>query len=110
MRLSLALIQGTTGTQASFLALFDGDHDKVEALESMITKMAGFNETFAVCGQTYSRKVDLDVLSTLSSMGASTHKIATDIRLLAHLKEIEEPFEKDQIGSSAMVSVVLYIS
>jgi adenylosuccinate lyase len=95
-------VKGTTGTQASFLSLFDGDHDKVEALDDLVTKYAGFPSAYAVTGQTYSRKVDYDVLHTLASFGATAHKIATDIRLLAHLKEVEEPFEKDQIGSSAM--------
>ena len=95
-------VKGTTGTQASFLALFDGDHDKVERLDELVTEMAGFPKSYAVTGQTYSRKVDLDVLNALSSLGASAHKFATDIRLLANLKEVEEPFEKDQIGSSAM--------
>ncbi|KAJ3055251.1 adenylosuccinase ade13 [Rhizophlyctis rosea] len=95
-------VKGTTGTQASFLALFDGDHSKVEQLDELVTEAAGFPSAFLVTGQTYTRKVDLDVLSALSSFGATAHKIATDIRLLAHLKEIEEPFEKDQIGSSAM--------
>ena len=95
-------VKGTTGTQASFLTLFNGDHDKVEALDGLVTKMAGFEHAYPVTGQTYSRKVDLDVLSSLTSFGSSVHKMATDIRLLAHLKEVEEPFEKDQIGSSAM--------
>ncbi|KAJ3300580.1 adenylosuccinase ade13 [Borealophlyctis nickersoniae] len=95
-------VKGTTGTQGSFLALFDGDHDKVEELDRLVTEMSGFPSAYPVTGQTYSRKVDLDVLNSLSSFGASAHKIATDIRLLAHLKELEEPFEKDQIGSSAM--------
>ena len=95
-------VKGTTGTQASFMALFDGDHDKVEQLDGLVTAMAGFPSAFQVTGQTYSRKVDYDILNSLASFGASAHKIATDIRLLAHLKEIEEPFEKDQIGSSAM--------
>ncbi|KXS18793.1 Adenylosuccinate lyase [Gonapodya prolifera JEL478] len=94
--------KGTTGTQASFLTLFDGDHDKVEKLDKMVTELAGFEDAYAVTGQTYPRKVDFDVLSVLASFGASAHKIATDIRLLANLKELEEPFEKDQIGSSAM--------
>jgi adenylosuccinate lyase len=94
--------KGTTGTQASFLALFDGNHEKVEKLDAMITAMAGFSNTFRITGQTYSRKVDLDVLSALGSLGASIHKICTDIRLLANQKELEEPFEVDQIGSSAM--------
>jgi adenylosuccinate lyase len=95
-------VKGTTGTQASFLTLFDKSHEKVEELDRLVTEMAGFTCSYSVTGQTYSRKVDLDILSALSSFGASTQKIATDIRLLAHLKEIEEPFEKDQIGSSAM--------
>ncbi|EDO44892.1 predicted protein [Nematostella vectensis] len=95
-------VKGTTGTQASFLSLFDGDHGKVERLDELVTEMAGFKLTYIVTGQTYSRKVDLDCLAALSSLGASVHKICTDIRLLANRKEIEEPFEKDQIGSSAM--------
>ncbi|XP_034449588.1 adenylosuccinate lyase isoform X1 [Hippoglossus hippoglossus] len=95
-------VKGTTGTQASFLQLFQGDHDKVEELDRMVTEMAGFKKAYLVTGQTYSRKVDVDCLSSLASLGATVHKICTDIRLLANLKEIEEPFEKDQIGSSAM--------
>ncbi|MFW5828861.1 MAG: adenylosuccinate lyase [Planctomycetota bacterium] len=95
-------VKGTTGTQASFLTLFEGDHAKVEELDRLVTEAAGFDAAYIVTGQTYSRKVDVDVLSALGSFGATAHKIATDIRLLANLKEIEEPFEKDQIGSSAM--------
>ncbi|XP_078093679.1 adenylosuccinate lyase [Mustelus asterias] len=95
-------VKGTTGTQASFLQLFEGDHSKVEELDRLVTEMAGFKQTYLVTGQTYSRKVDIDSLAVLSSLGATVHKICTDIRLLANLKEIEEPFEKDQIGSSAM--------
>jgi adenylosuccinate lyase len=95
-------VKGTTGTQASFLALFEGDHDKVDALDQLVTEMAGFTTPYAVTGQTYSRKVDYDVLAALASFGATAHKMCTDIRLLAGLKELEEPFEKDQIGSSAM--------
>lgn len=95
-------VKGTTGTQASFLALFDGDHDKVERLDERVTELSGFPFAMPVSGQTYSRKIDVDVLNTLSSFSASALKMATDIRLLCHLKEIEEPFEKDQIGSSAM--------
>ncbi|WVW86950.1 adenylosuccinate lyase [Kwoniella bestiolae CBS 10118] len=95
-------VKGTTGTQASFLTLFNGDHDKVEALDKRVTELFGFPYAYPVTGQTYSRKIDADVLGPLSSFGATVHKIATDIRLLANLKEIEEPFEKDQIGSSAM--------
>ncbi|CAG8529983.1 5259_t:CDS:2, partial [Acaulospora colombiana] len=95
-------VKGTTGTQASFLSLFEGDHDKVETLDRRVAELSGFEELYPVTGQTYSRKIDVDVLNALSSFGSTTHKIATDIRLLANLKEIEEPFEKDQIGSSAM--------
>ncbi|XP_046854824.1 adenylosuccinate lyase-like isoform X2 [Xenia sp. Carnegie-2017] len=95
-------VKGTTGTQASFLALFDGDHAKVERLDELVTNMAGFDKAYIVTGQTYSRKLDLDILNTLGSLGASIHKICTDIRLLASMKELEEPFEKSQIGSSAM--------
>ncbi|CAH1760264.1 14696_t:CDS:2 [Entrophospora sp. SA101] len=95
-------VKGTTGTQASFLALFEGDHDKVEELDRRVTELLDFKEAYPVTGQTYSRKVDVDILNAISSFGSTAHKIATDIRLLANLKEIEEPFEKDQIGSSAM--------
>ncbi|CAD6886379.1 unnamed protein product [Tilletia controversa] len=95
-------VKGTTGTQASFLQLFDGDHDKVEALDERVTALFEFPYAMPVTGQTYSRKIDIDVLSPLASFSASALKMATDIRLLCHLKEIEEPFEKDQIGSSAM--------
>ncbi|KAJ7590448.1 L-Aspartase-like protein [Mycena floridula] len=95
-------VKGTTGTQASFLALFDGDHQKVEALDQLVTKLSGFEYAYPVTSQTYSRKIDVDVLAPLASLGATAHKIATDIRLLANLKEIEEPFESTQIGSSAM--------
>jgi adenylosuccinate lyase len=95
-------VKGTTGTQASFLALFDGDHDRVEALDRRVAEAFGFARTFAVTGQTYSRKVDHEVVSALGSFGASAHKLATDLRLLAHLKEVEEPFGAKQIGSSAM--------
>uniref|UniRef100_A0A4X2JUE3 Adenylosuccinate lyase n=1 Tax=Vombatus ursinus TaxID=29139 RepID=A0A4X2JUE3_VOMUR len=95
-------VKGTTGTQASFLQLFEGDHQKVEELDRMVTERAGFQRAFLITGQTYTRKVDIEVLSVLASLGASVHKISTDIRLLASLKELEEPFEKQQIGSSAM--------
>ncbi|KAF9040109.1 adenylosuccinate lyase [Panaeolus papilionaceus] len=95
-------VKGTTGTQASFLALFDGDHAKVEELDALVTKLSGFEYAYPVTSQTYSRKIDADVLAPLASLGATAHKIATDIRLLANLKEIEEPFESTQIGSSAM--------
>ncbi|XP_012939148.1 adenylosuccinate lyase [Aplysia californica] len=95
-------VKGTTGTQASFLSLFEGDAAKVERLDDMVTEMAGFKNHYIICGQTYPRKVDVDVLSVLASFGATVHKICTDIRLLASFKELEEPFEADQIGSSAM--------
>jgi len=94
--------KGTTGTQASFLTLFDGDHDKVEQLDEKVTKLAGFTKSFSVTGQTYPRKVDYKIVSALAGIGTSVHKICTDIRLLASMKEIEEPFEAGQIGSSAM--------
>jgi adenylosuccinate lyase len=95
-------VKGTTGTQASFLELFAGDHAKVRQLEKLVAKKIGFDATYAITGQTYSRKVDAQVLDTLAGIAASSHKAATDLRLLANRKEIEEPFEKDQIGSSAM--------
>ena len=95
-------VKGATGTQASFLALFEGNSEKVEMLNSLVTEMAGFSKCYVITGQTYPRKVDYEILSKLASLGASLHKIGTDIRLLASMKEMEEPFEKDQIGSSAM--------
>ncbi|KAG8738980.1 adenylosuccinase ade13 [Ceratobasidium sp. 414] len=95
-------VKGTTGTQASFLALFDGDHQKVVALDKRVTELLNFPFAYPVTSQTYSRKIDVDILQPLASFGATATKIATDLRLLANLKEIEEPFEKDQIGSSAM--------
>ena len=95
-------VKGTTGTQASFLQIFAGDHDKVEELDRLVTSKAGFPSTFAISTQTYTRKVDLDVSLALASLGATVQKIGADIRLLASFKELEEPFEKDQIGSSAM--------
>ena len=100
----LALLgsKGTTGTQASFLELFDGDHEKVKALEEKIAREMGFERLVLVSGQTYSRKMDAMVLGTLSGIAQSASKFATDLRLLCHLKEVEEPFEKEQIGSSAM--------
>ena len=101
-RLRFRGVKGTTGTQASFLALFEGDHDKVEELDRLVTAEMGFDKAWICTGQTYTRKVDTDILMALGSLGGSAHKLATDIRLLANLKEIEEPFEKDQIGSSAM--------
>ncbi|MBN2024480.1 MAG: adenylosuccinate lyase [Pirellulales bacterium] len=94
--------KGTTGTQASFLGLFQGDHEKVRQLERLICRKIGFDASYAVTGQTYPRKVDAQVLAVLSGIAQSAHKMATDLRLLQHRKEIEEPFEQDQIGSSAM--------
>ena len=94
--------KGTTGTQASFLELFNGDHEKVKELERKIAKEMGFDGVVPVSGQTYSRKMDYSVLSVLSGIAQSASKFATDMRLLCHLKEVEEPFEKNQIGSSAM--------
>jgi adenylosuccinate lyase len=95
-------VKGTTGTQASYLALFDGDHEKVRALDRMVTERMGFSRSWGVTGQTYPRKSDFAVLSALAGVGQSAAKLANDLRLLAHLKEVEEPFEADQVGSSAM--------
>lgn len=94
--------KGTTGTQASFLELFEGDHEKVKMLDLIIAKKMGFKGVYPVSGQTYSRKVDTQILNILSGIAQSASKFSNDIRLLQHLKEIEEPFEKGQIGSSAM--------
>ena len=94
--------KGTTGTQASFLELFDGDHEKIDRIDPMIAKKMGFKDCYPVSGQTYSRKVDTRVVNVLAGIAASAHKFSNDIRLLQHLKEVEEPFEKSQIGSSAM--------
>ena len=94
--------KGTTGTQASFLELFNGDHEKVRRIDQKIAEKMGFAECYPVSGQTYSRKVDSRILNVLSGIAQSAHKFSNDIRLLQHLKEIEEPFEKNQIGSSAM--------
>ncbi len=94
--------KGTTGTQASFLELFEGDHEKCRRLDQMIAEKMGFEKCFAVSGQTYPRKLDSMIMSTLSGIAQSAAKFSNDIRLLQHLKEIEEPFEKNQIGSSAM--------
>lgn len=94
--------KGTTGTQATFLELFEGDHTKVEQIDGLIAKKMGFEECYPVSGQTYSRKVDTRVMNVLAGIAQSAHKFSNDIRLLQHLKEIEEPFEKNQIGSSAM--------
>ncbi|HQF13993.1 MAG TPA: adenylosuccinate lyase [Thermogutta sp.] len=95
-------VQGTTGTQASFLTLFNGDHEKVKKLNQLVCQKMGFPGSYVITGQTYSRKIDAQILATLAQIAATAHKVATDIRLLAHRKEIEEPFEKEQIGSSAM--------
>ena len=95
-------VKGTTGTQATFLSLFDGDHEKVVALDRLVTEKMGFKEAYPITGQTYSRKIDSQVLDVLGGIGQTAHKAGTDIRILQHKKEIEEPFEKDQIGSSAM--------
>jgi len=95
-------VKGTTGTQASFLTLFNGDHEKVKQLDKLVTEFAGFKGAFSVTGQTYPRKVDYNIVSVLGGMAGSIHKMCTDIRLLASMKEMEEPFEKNQIGSSAM--------
>lgn len=95
-------VKGTTGTQASFLKLFDNDHEKVKKLDSLVAHKMGFESIYPVTGQTYSRKVDFDVLYALSSIAQSLHKITNDMRLLQNLKEIEEPFGEKQIGSSAM--------
>ena len=94
--------KGTTGTQASFLELFDGDQEKIDQIDPMIAKKLGFEACYPVSGQTYSRKVDTRVLNVLAGIAARAHKFSNDIRLLQHLKEVEEPFEKTQIGSSAM--------
>lgn len=94
--------KGTTGTQASFLELFDGDQERIDRIDPMIAKKMGFEECYPVSGQTYSRKVDTRVMNVVAGIAASAHKMSNDIRLLQHLKEVEEPFEKNQIGSSAM--------
>ena len=94
--------KGTTGTQASFLELFDGDQETIDKIDPMIAEKMGFKQCYPVSGQTYSRKVDTRVLNVLAGIAASAHKFSNDIRLLQHLKEVEEPFEKSQIGSSAM--------
>ncbi|MDR2579083.1 MAG: adenylosuccinate lyase [Chitinispirillales bacterium] len=95
-------VKGTTGTQASFLTLFDGDHEKVKSLDKNVARKMGFDDVFPVTGQTYTRKIDSQITSILSGLAQSLHKFANDIRLLQHLKEIEEPFERGQVGSSAM--------
>lgn len=100
--LPLLGVKGTTGTQASFVELFDGHMDRVKALDRLVVEKMGFSKVLALSGQTYTRKLDFMVLSVLSGIGQSVHKMTNDIRLLQHLKEVEEPFEKNQIGSSAM--------
>lgn len=95
-------VKGTTGTQASFLALFRGDHEKVRTLDQRVAHTMGFDKVYPVTGQTYSRKVDSQVLDVLSGVCQSAHKFGTDLRLLAHRQEVEEPFESEQVGSSAM--------
>ncbi|XP_030369200.1 adenylosuccinate lyase [Scaptodrosophila lebanonensis] len=95
-------VKGTTGTQASFLQLFNGDGGKVKELDLLVTKLAGFSKPYGVTGQTYSRKVDVEIVATLSSLGTTIHKMCSDLRILASRKEMEEPFESTQIGSSAM--------
>jgi adenylosuccinate lyase len=101
-RLPFLGVKGTTGTQASFLALFDGDHAKVEALELRVAQAFGFDAVVPVSGQTYARKLDTQILGALAGIAESAHRLGTDLRLLAHEREVEEPYENDQIGSSAM--------
>jgi adenylosuccinate lyase len=100
--LKLLGVKGTTGTQASFLALFGGDDAKVEALDRLVAEAFGFDGSYAVSGQTYSRKIDAQILATLGGIAESAHRFGTDLRLLAHERELDEPFEAEQIGSSAM--------
>jgi adenylosuccinate lyase len=95
-------VKGTIGTQASFLALFNNNHEKVKALDQLVAQTMGFSDSFLISGQTYTRKQDMLVLNALAGIGVSAHKFATDLRLLAHLHEMEEPFGKTQVGSSAM--------
>ena len=95
-------VKGTTGTQASFMALFKGEEEKIKQLDKMVATEMGFNDSYPITGQTYSRKIDSQILNVLAGIAQSAHKFASDIRLLHHLKEIEEPFEEGQIGSSAM--------
>lgn len=95
-------VKGTTGTQASFLQLFNGDGEKVKRLDQLVTQQAGFKKAYSVTGQTYSRKVDVEIVGALASLGTTVHKMCSDLRILASRKELEEPFESTQIGSSAM--------
>ena len=101
-RLKARGAKGTTGTQASFLKLFDGDSDKVRQLDQLVSEKIGFGNSYSVTGQTYPRKIDVHILDALAGIAGSAHKIGSDIRILANRKELEEPFEKNQIGSSAM--------
>jgi adenylosuccinate lyase len=101
-KLAFRGVKGTTGTQATFLQLFNGDHQKVDALDQLVSEKMGFTKRYVVTGQTYSRKVDAQVLAVLSGISQSAHKAGTDIRILQNRKELEEPFEEKQIGSSAM--------
>ncbi|MBS3734487.1 MAG: adenylosuccinate lyase [Phycisphaerae bacterium] len=101
-RLEFRGVKGTTGTQASYLTLFDGDHDKVERLETLVAEKMGFTRIAPITGQTYSRKVDAAIVQVLAGIGASVHKFCNDVRLLAHRRELEEPFGRSQVGSSAM--------
>lgn len=101
-RMKLRGVKGTTGTQASFMTLFNGDHERIKQLDKTTAQKMGFNKSFAVTGQTYPRKLDSQVLNVLAQIAESAYKFSNDIRLLQNLKEIEEPFEKNQIGSSAM--------
>jgi adenylosuccinate lyase len=100
--LKLRGVKGTTGTQASFLELFNGNHTKVKKLDKLVCKKLGYEKSLPVSGQTYTRKIDSLVVNSLSNIGQSLHKMTNDLRMLQHLKEVEEPFEKSQIGSSAM--------
>ena len=100
--LRLRGVKGTTGTQASFMALFNGDHERIKALDRMVAEKMGLPVTYTVTGQTYSRKVDAALVGSLAGLAATVHKLANDLRLLANLKEVEEPFEAEQVGSSAM--------
>ena len=101
-RLAARGVKGTTGTQASFLKLFNNDHAKVRDLDRLVSQAMGFDEAYPVTGQTYSRKIDVEVIDALAGLAQTAHKLATDLRILASRKEMEEPFEKEQIGSSAM--------
>jgi adenylosuccinate lyase len=101
-RLRFRGVKGTTGTQASFLSLFRGDHDKVKQLDQLVARKMGFDAVFPVTGQTYTRKLDAQILDALGGLGQSSHKFGTDLRLLAHEQEVEEPWEEEQVGSSAM--------